>query len=312
MPQSYSTAPIVLFAYNRVDHVRKTIEALEKNPPAKLSDIFIYSDAARNHQDERAVSQVRDYLGRVSGFKSIDITHQKENQGLAKSIIHGVTDIVNRYGKVIVIEDDIVTSRYFLDYMNKALNHYEKQQSVWHIGGWTPPISTDGLDEAFFWRGMNCWGWATWSDRWEHFEKDPVALINGWDEAKIHQFNLDGTCDFWRQITLNQSQVINTWAIFWYATIFQHQGICLQPTLTLVENIGHDGTGENSIKSRIYSTVINGSPITKFPRNTQITTLAETRIKNFYQRLRPVLPLRVASKIKRLIVKLIRRRHVYN
>jgi hypothetical protein len=164
-------APIILFVYNRPWHTKQTVEALQKNELAKDSELFIYSDAPRDASAEQAVQEVREYIRNIDGFKNITIVERDENWGLAKSIIDGVTKIVNEYGKVIVLEDDHVTSKYFLNYMNDALEFYKDTKEVWHISGWNYPLGgIFSSKKTFLWRVMNCWGWATWADRWQHFE----------------------------------------------------------------------------------------------------------------------------------------------
>ena len=183
-------APIVLFVYNRPWHTKQTIEALQKNELAKDSELFIYSDAPKNKEAEKQVKEVRDYIKTISGFKKVTIIEREKNYGLAKNIIEGVTEIVNKYGKVIVLEDDLITSPYFLRFMNEALNFYENEEKVWHISGWNYPIDTNGLGDAFLWRLMNCWGWATWANRWKYYEKDVDKLIASFTKRDIKRFNL--------------------------------------------------------------------------------------------------------------------------
>lgn len=238
-------SPVVLFVYNRPEHTRRTIDALRKNELADQTDLIIFSDAAKNIEEIVFVNEVRDYIETVSGFNSLRIVKRNENYGLAKSIIQGVTEIVNEYGRVIVLEDDIVTSPAFLQFMNQALHFYQNIKEVWHISGWNYPIDPKGLGDTFFWRVMNCWGWATWSDRWVHFEKNPEKLITKWTCKEKYHFDLDGSGVFWNQIEANSTGKINTWAIFWYATIYERAGLCLNPSVSYVENIGHDGSGIN-------------------------------------------------------------------
>jgi hypothetical protein len=245
-------APVILFVYNRPWHTQQTIEALQKNELAKESELFIYSDAPKNDEAMSSVEEVRDYLESVDGFKLVTIIKREENFGLANSIIDGVTDIVNRYGKVIVLEDDLVTSPYFLRFMNKSLEFYKDEKKVWHISGWNYPIDSDGLDDVFLWRVMNCWGWATWDDRWKHYDRDVDKTIKSFSKKDIKAFNLEGVFNFWYQVVANKNGAINTWAIFWYATIFKKGGLCLNPTKTFVSNIGHDGSGEHCISGREY------------------------------------------------------------
>lgn len=239
-------APIVLFTYNRPWHTQQTVEALQKNELAKESELFIFSDGGKDETSWQKVNEVREYLKTISGFKNITLTFQDKNIGLADSIISGVTDIVNRYGKIIVLEDDIVTSPYFLKYMNDALDFYENEEKVWHISGWNYPITKEESNETFLWRVMNCWGWATWKDKWQYFEKDTKKLINSFSDYDIYKFNLDGTHNFWSQVILNKEKKINTWAIFWYATIFQNSGLCLNPVNQLIKNIGFDVEGTHT------------------------------------------------------------------
>lgn len=242
-------APVVLFVYNRPWHTKQTIETLQKNSLAQQSKLFIYSDAPKDKSEADNVKQVRKHINNLKGFKKIIIVERDRNWGLADSIIDGVSSIIEEYGKIIVLEDDIVTSQYFLKFMNDALNYYENEQKVWHVSGWNYPINSKSQNNAFLWRLMNCWGWATWADRWQYFNKDADSIINSFSKSDIHSFNIDGCSDFWYQVTANKENKINTWAIFWYASIFKQEGLCLNPSVTFVNNIGHDGSGENCSKS---------------------------------------------------------------
>ena len=160
----------MLFVYNRLNCTKRTLEALQKNELASKSELFIYSDAAKNENDLEKVAKVREYIKNIDGFKKIIIRKRKANTGLAGSIINGVTKIVNKYGKIIVLEDDLVTSRYFLRFMNEALEAYENEPRVASIHGYIYPINN--LPEAFFIKGADCWGWATWNNKWSIFERD--------------------------------------------------------------------------------------------------------------------------------------------
>lgn len=277
-------APIVLFVYNRPQHTRKTIEALQKNDLAGDSELFIYSDHARDELAKQDVEVVRKYIKNIDGFKKVTVIEQEKNKGLANSIIDGVTEIVNKYGKVIVLEDDLVTSSYFLTYMNDALDHYENEKKVWHISGWNYPIDGDGVGDVFLWRMMNCWGWATWADRWAHFEKDPQKLIDTMSKQDIYRFNLDGAEDFWGHVLANQNGTMNTWAIFWYATIFQNDGLCLNPRQTLVDNIGLDGSGINSGNKNFFKSVLSQNSRNDFHVEIKEDEVALKKIRKFLKR----------------------------
>jgi len=295
------TAPIVLFVFARPEHTRRTIEALKNNFLADQSDLIIYSDAARNEDERRRVESVRDIISKVSGFRSVSIIERDINNGLSKNICEGVADACNLYGRAIVIEDDIVTSPYFLAYMNKALDRYVNDKEIWHISGWNYPVDTDGLGDAFFWRLMNCWGWATWADRWKYYSKDPDRLISTWNKCHIKRFNLDGFADFWGQIKGNQSGKIDTWAIFWYATIFEHNGLCLNPSKTLVQNIGVDLSGENCGDAAHFTSESILEEVPGFPPDMEESVLAVQRVKQFYKNFNGSLARKIIRRIKRII-----------
>ncbi len=279
-------SPIVLFTYNRPLHTAQVIKSLLMNSEAPSSDIIIYSDAPKKKEHEDDVKKTRSIIESVSGFRTISVVMRDRNIGLAGNIIEGVTKTVKEYGKAIVLEDDIVVSEYFLDYMNKALDKYRDEKKVWHISGWNYPISTHGLPELYFMRKMSCWGWATWSDRWEHFKKNPDELNSTWNKSKKRRFNIDGYYNFWSQIDANNKGLLNTWAIFWYATIFENKGLCLNPSLSYSTNIGTDGTGEHKFNDNDYKTEINHNKVIVFPSEIKENRLAMRRIKFFYLKMR--------------------------
>ncbi|MDD2656654.1 MAG: glycosyltransferase [Patescibacteria group bacterium] len=247
-----SFSPIVLFVYNRPEHTKKTIEALQKNKLAKDSELFIYSDGPKNEENIKKVNEVRKYINTIEGFKKVKIVEREKNSGLARSIIEGVTEIVNKYGKIIVLEDDIVTAPYFLKFMNDALEFYKDEKKVWHISGWNYPLDIKNNNDVFAWRVMNCWGWATWDDRWKYFEKNTDKLIKSFSKENKKAFDLDGVGGFWQQILDNKNKKIDTWAIFWYATIFKSNGLCINTTKSFVKNVGLDGSGVHCGNTDVY------------------------------------------------------------
>lgn len=295
-------APIVLFVYNRPWHTRQTVEALQKNELAQASELFIYSDASKDIEDQASVQKVRKYLQAIDGFKKVTIIERDKNWGLADSIIDGVTDIVNRYGKIIVLEDDLVSSPYFLKFMNEALEFYKDEKKVWHISGWNYPIALDGLDDVFLWRVMNCWGWATWIDRWSHYEKNIEKVMMDFSLEDIERFNIDGHMDLWSQVVANKEGKMNTWAIFWYATIFKKNGLCLNPVKKFVENIGIDGSGSNCDTEDIYRSELSGKRDIQFETEIIESTLFLRRIKQFLQAQQKSYLVRIVNKLSRLFM----------
>ena len=232
----------------------------------------------------------------------MELRQSERNKGLAASIIDGVTAVCEEYGRVIVMEDDLITSSGFLSFMNQALDHYSDEQSVWHISGWNYPINTAGLGDAFFLRIMNCWGWATWNDRWSHFSKDTEELVRTFTRHDIRRFSIDGAGDFWKQVELNAEGKINTWAIYWYATIFKNGGLCLNPSLSYVLNIGHDGSGTHGSKDKgLYDSPLCEKVDVELPIHVGENDAAIQRIKDFLESLKPTLLQRIRGKVFRTL-----------
>lgn len=237
-------APIALFVYNRPIHTRRTVEALLKNRFATESDLFIYSDAPKNSMVVDAVHEVRGYIRSITGFRSIHIVERDRNWGLANSIIDGVTSIVNKHGRIIVLEDDLVVSQHFLEYVNTALDRYEGEHSVMQVSGHMFPISTEIREDAVFLPLTTSWGWATWVRAWQHFDPDSTGFTQLKTDAQLRRrFNLDGTYDYF---TLLESQLagrVDSWAVRWYLSMFIRDGLTLFPIKSLVANLGFDGSG---------------------------------------------------------------------
>lgn len=274
-------APIALFVYNRPEHTRRTISYLQKNELANESRLFIFSDAAKTEADALKVEQVRKLIYETTGFKSVKIIERKKNLGLANSIIDGVTQLVNEYGKVIVFEDDLLTSPYTLEYFNEALTRYADEERVMHIGAYMYNLKTNNLPETFFYRAANSWGWATWARSWKNFEPDIDKLIAQFDTEKVRRFSIEGTMNFWKQIKEFKAGKNNSWAIRWYASIFLKDGLTLNPAHSLVNNIGHDGTGVHSNIENMYAVNISQIPVRTFPDVIEENTHAYQAIKAF-------------------------------
>jgi sugar transferase len=298
-------APIVLFTYNRLDHTKQTVEALRANLYAKESVLYIYSDAPKTEAAAEVVQVVRDYLHTIDGFREVHIVLREENWGLARNIMDGVTQIVNQYGKIIVLEDDIVTSRYFLKYMNDALEIYKDAPQVMNISGYICPIVTEDLPEVFFMHFSYCWGWATWKDSWSLFQRNPKKLIQEFTKDDIYHFTLEGAVDYWQQVIANEGGQLYTWAVFWGASIFRNKGLTLAPRNSLTLNVGMDGTGEHCGETDLYHVKVNQNPIQKFPLEIQELPLARERHCLFFEKQKPSFFRRLARKGKNTIRKLL-------
>ena len=217
----------------------------------------------------------------VAGFKSVKVTERKNNLGLAESIISGVTQLVNEYDKVIVFEDDLLSSPYTLQYFNEALSRYKNEEKVMHIGAYLYKIDKKGLPQTFFFRAATSWGWATWARAWKDFEPDADVLLKQFDQKKSSQFAIENTMNFWKQLEGFKAGKNDSWAIRWYASIFLKGGLTLNPTISLVHNIGNDGTGVHSNKENMYAVQTAQQPVTQFPSEIKENQLAYQAIKNF-------------------------------
>ena len=278
-------APIALFVYNRPEHTRRTIKFLQANFLAEESRLFIYADAAKTTQEEDAVQEVNELISAVGGFKSIKIIRQKKNLGLAQSIINGVSQLVKEYGKVIVFEDDLLSSPYTLEYFNEALALYQNSPKLMHISAYMYPLAfADDLPETFLYRAVHSWGWATWERAWDDFNPDIDSLIAQFDKQKIIEFSIDGKMNFWKQILDYKAGKNNSWAIRWYASIFLKNGLSLNPSKSLINNIGHDGTGIHSNVENTYAVEIHQHAIKEFPETIQENQRAYEMVRDFLSR----------------------------
>lgn len=255
----HTKAPVALFVYNRPEHTKKTLERLSKNVGASELELYVFADGAKANssaEDLRKIKQVRELIAQQTWPRKTTVITQETNQGLARSIISGVSKVLDAHDAVIVLEDDICTSPAFLSFMWDALACYQQEKEVMHISGYTFPIRfpREYTHETYFTRLPFSWGWATWKDRWESFEYEPHTLWKSLKERKLlGKMDFEDTNDFHVQLTLNLKGKINTWAVFWYATMLLRGGLALCPTSSLVENIGNDGSGENSPSVDVFS-----------------------------------------------------------
>ena len=276
-------APIALFVYNRPEHTRRTISFLKDNLLAEESRLFIFSDAAASEQEIEAVENTRSLIHNIGGFKSIHVIEQKEHLGLANSIINGVTQLVKEYKKVVVFEDDLLSSPYTLQYFNEALNRYEKEEKVMQIGAYMFPIEHKGLPQTFFSRTSSSWGWATWDRAWAYFEQDVERLYARFDKLGIQKFSYNGSMNYWKQLLDFRQGKNDSWAIRWNASIFLNQGLVLYPAQSLIDNIGHDGTGVHSIIEDTYKVKIAKGQITQYPQELKEDPDAVKALMNFFK-----------------------------
>lgn len=277
-------APVVLFAYNRLNELKQTVEALQQNTLAEKSRLFIFSDGPADKADEKAVLPVRGYLRAVSGFKDVVINEADSNLGLSESIISGTGKMFEEFDKVIVVEDDLQTSPYFLQYMNDALDCYSEQKNVASISGYGIPFKAPGAG-FYFLPGAFWWGWGTWKDRWRLFNKDGKYLL---DELKkrgmTKAYNIHGSFIVSPEIILKKyiKGKLDTWAMRWHASMLLANKYTLYPSCSFVNNIGL-GSGMNCrVKSNCLSTPIADKPVHVSPLPVEVKPQTVRKIKKFY------------------------------
>jgi len=260
-------SPIALFVYNRPHHTRQTIEALQRNETSKDSDLFIFSDAARSDHVIAQVSAVREYIATVTGFKTVRIIEREKNLGLANSVINGVTQLCRDYGKVIVLEDDLVVAPRFLEYMNLALEKYKDERKVMQISGYMFPVNIEPNTEAIFLPFTTSWGWATWLRAWNQFDPEAKAFALLESDRRLRKsFDLDGAYPYFKMLKSQLKGYVDSWAIRWYLNVFELKGLVLYPPRSLVLNKGMDGSGTHGANSEsIIESNFNNSVDLNFP-----------------------------------------------
>lgn len=240
-------APVAFFAFNRPDHAAATLAALARNEGAEHTLVYAFCDGPRPQRsdDARLVAAVRRIVGQASGFRQLHIIERSENVGLSASIIGGVSQLVNEHGSVIVVEDDLVTSPYFLRFMNEGLEFYEHEDRVISIHGYVYPVQ-ESLPDAFFLRGADCWGWATWKRGWELFERDGRKLLSELQARGLErEFDMNGARAYVSMLKDQIAGRCDSWAIRWDAAAFLRDKLTLYPGVSLVRNIGLDHSGTN-------------------------------------------------------------------
>ena len=241
-----SLAPIALFTYNRPYHTRKTVEALQQNKLSSETDLIVFSDGPKAGTTGDAVQQVREFLKTIGHFKSVRIVERASNYGLSANILDGVNQIISQYGKVVVLEDDLVTSPYFLNFINEGLRIYENDENVISMHGYLLPVN-EKLPNTFFLRGADCLGWATWKRGWEIFQPDASQLLKRLiDSNQTKEFDFNGSYPYVQMLKDQIAGKTSSWAIRWYASAFLENKYTLYPGKSLVSNIGGDGSGTNN------------------------------------------------------------------
>lgn len=246
------SAPIIIFAYNRPEHLLKTLNALAKNKLAKESEVYIYIDGPKNEQAKEKSQQVYEVAASFQEgfFSCVRIRRAEKNLGLAVSVINGVTEVINQFGEVIVVEDDSVADCNYLTFMNQALEFYRNDHDIFSIGGYTVPLTvpTNYIQDIILTQRSSSYAWATWKDRWEKIDwevKDYKKFR--WNFFARRNFNRWGN-DRASMLDDQMNSRVNSWAIRFDYAMYKQKAYNILPCKSLIQNIGHDGSGTHNLK----------------------------------------------------------------
>lgn len=294
-------APIALFVYKRPQHTEKTLESLSRCEGADESDLFVFCDGPKRTEDEKAVAEVRQVVRGRRWCRKVNIIEREKNMGLANSIIGGVTELCNSFGRVIVLEDDLLTSRYFLDYMNRALDLYEKNERVMQVSGHMFPVNMKPETDAFFLPFTTSWGWATWQRAWSHFDGEMKGYTRlKKDKALKFRFDLDRSYPYFNMLSKQRRGKVDSWAIRWYLSVFMRNGLTLYPSQTLIQNIGFDGSGTHSSIARgreDFPEVPTDFKVLTFPEKPEVAGQSFVDIKEYLRSRKRSLPVNIVKGI---------------
>ncbi len=295
-------APVVIFVYNRPEHTKKCLDSLSLNDGWKDSEVFIYCDGPKNNTviDEK-IEATRNIAGSVKGCKSLTLVKSKTNKGLYDSVITGVSEIIRKYGKVIVVEDDLLTHPTFLKFMNDSLEKYEGEKKVACVSGYVYPLKRK-YDRPFFIRGADCWGWATWEDRWSDLRTDAAVLLNEIEKDKKLQedFTFNFSYPYLQMLRDRVAGLNQSWAILWYASSFLKNRLCLYPSQSLVKNIGNDGSGTHTfIPTGLFDSADPSRAEMQLPDLVEENLKARKSFEKFFKSLH--MPQGIIRKVKAMI-----------
>jgi hypothetical protein len=274
-------APIAFFAFKRPDHALQSLEALSKNEGSVDSELFIFCDGSRGSQDDEGVAKLREAVRMQQWCSKVYIIEREKNMGCANNIISGITEVCEKYGRVIVIEDDVVVTPYFLKYMNDALERYQDEPRVMQISGHMFPVQLSIEQDTVFMPFVTSWGWATWHRAWKHFDVNNLAytrLKANW--LLRYEFDLNGSYPYFNMLKDVVEGRLDTWDVSWYLSTFMLGGLTLHPKHSLVKNIGFDGSGLHCGKSKIQFFLFDRD-IETFPKHVVEDRKALYPIYNF-------------------------------
>lgn len=252
-------SPIIIFTYNRLEHLETLIRSLKKNSLFDNSEVLVFSDGPKNETDKKKIEKIRIFLKKNLQNHKSEIIERDFNLGLSRNVISGITQAFENYDQLIILEDDLEVSPLFLNYMNDALNLYKSDDNVASISGYMYPIEPNKFSNDFFFLNLiESWGWGTWKRAWKKFETDSSKLLKEIDKRKlVNDFNLSSGISYYKMLKENINGKNDSWAIRWYASTFLKNMNTLFPSKSFVRNSGIDNSGENCNYTTVYDSFIN-------------------------------------------------------
>lgn len=301
--KTITLAPVVIFAFNRPDHLKRCIDSLVRNKESEFTEFWVFVDGPRNAIDKIKVREVVQILDKYNAYKNWHFQFSERNLGLAKSIISGLNKVFEKSERAIIVEDDLLASPYFLEYCNFGLEKYEMDQRVASLHGFSYEFNKPEKS-PYFLRGADCWGWATWKDRWQLFEADSNKLISQIRGNRLkRKFDLDGVYPYFNMLIRQSRGEVNSWAIRWHASMFLANKLTLYPNQTLINNDGADGSGTHAGQSKSFNSKLADRPIDFFNIEVKESKRAKRKLKSFlrkhYSIRHKFSPLRIGYGLKR-------------
>ena len=297
-------APIALFIYKRPAHLRATLASLAACPEASQTALCVFADAARLPEHAQDVADARAVARSATGFASVTIVEREENWGLARSITHGVADMCQRFGRVVVVEDDLIVGRDFLRFLNAGLDRYAGDERVMQISGYAFPVDGGSEGTAYFLPIVSCWGWAIWDRAWSQFDPAMSAFAEIQKDAKArHRFNLEGAYDYWGMVQDQRRGAIDSWGIRWQMSLFARDGAVLYPAKSLVENAGADATGTHGTGDKAFQRDVASNRLEteiRWPASIEIDNAIFSQVKTLLWKQRPSWRYRAVRALRRV------------
>ena len=276
-------APIALFAFNRPVHLARTAASLAANHLAAASDLWVFCDGPRHAEDEADVREVRKVATGITGFASVSVVERQVNAGLAASVMAGVTRLCESSGRAIVVEDDLVLSPHFLQFINEGLDRFADEERAMQVTGYMFPGSPAGLPESFFTRLPSSWGWGTWRRAWQKMDPDAASLQRQIRKRGLaRSMDLDCASGYLEMLRYQVAGRLDSWAIRWYASMLLGGGLALRPARSLVSNAGMDGSGVHCDATGVFDVDVAKEPVRVFPDAVEECAVGVEAIRAFY------------------------------